>query len=228
MPAKPTPAFVINVRLSDELEPYPSDRPICDDALITGCSITDARLADGRAHLVDLEECRWTGGTLSGSTLTKLTATDQTFERTDLAVVKMPEASLTRVRLAQCRMSGIDLAGGTLQQVEVSDAVGDYLSLRMARLKQVRFDRCRLTHADFSGARFEQVVFNGCDLTDAEFHRVEVKHAWFVDCTWQRTGGIASLRGATIVHTDPTDAIALVTPLGEALGITVTSELETC
>ena len=225
MRSKPSPEFVINVRLPDELEAYPVDEPITDDALITRRSMTDVRLGDGRAHLVDLEECRWRGGTLGGSTLTKLTASDQSFVATDLALVKAPEASLTRVRLEQCRLSGLDLAGATAQHVQVDDAVADYLSLRMARLKQVRFDRCRLVHADFGGAVFEQVVFRGCDLTDADFHRVEIRHAWFIDCTWRRTGGIASLRGATIVHSDPLDAIALVAPLGDALGITVTSEL---
>lgn len=225
MRSTPSPGFMINVRLPEQLEPYPVDEPITDDALITRRSMTDVRLSEGRAHLVDLEECRWHGGTLSGSTLTKLTASDQAFSATDLALVKAPEASLTRVRLDQCRLSGLDLAGATAQQMEINDAVADYLSMRMARLKQVRFDRCRLTHADFGGARLEQVVFRGCDLTDADFHRVEVRHTWFIDCTWQRTGGIASLRGATIVHTDPMDAIALVVPLGDALGITVTSEL---
>jgi len=219
MRPKPSPEFEVNVRIPTTLEPYPPDEPIVDDALVTGRLVTEPRLADGIAHLVDLEECRWQGGTLSGSKLTKLTATDQQFTNTDLALVKMPEASLTRVRLEQCRLSGIDLAGATAQQVEVVDAIADYASWRMARLKQVRFDRCRLTSADFTGARFEQVVFRQCDLTDAEFHQVDVRHAWFIDCTWLRTGGIASLRGATIVHTDPTDALGLLSPLAAALGI---------
>lgn len=225
MRSTPSPDFEINIRLSDPLDPYPPDQPITDDDLISQRSMTDVRLADGRAHLVDLEECRWQGGTLSGTTLTKLTASDQSFAHTDLALVKAAESSLTRVRFDQCRLSGLDLAGATVQQVEVDDAIADYLSARMSRLKQVRFERCRLAHADFSGATFDQVVFRECDLTDAEFHRVEVRRAWFIDCTWLRTGGIASLRGAIIVHTDPMDALGLVSPLGEALGITVTSGL---
>ncbi|MGI8768796.1 MAG: pentapeptide repeat-containing protein [Propionibacteriaceae bacterium] len=217
MARTPRPDFQVSPRLGEDLTVF--DDAITDDLVVSARTLSGRGLGGSVAHLVDLEECRWERSSLADAHLTKLTATDQIFDNCDLALLKAPDASVTRAVLTQCRLSGVTMTGATLQHVEVTDAVADFAGFRFGRFKQVRFERCRLTNADFSGVTFDQVVFRDCDLTEAEFHQARVSSAWFINCRWDRSAGAESLRGATIAQSNPMDHLALLAQLAHALGI---------
>lgn len=193
-----------------------------DDEVFSGLLVDRVRVGAVRAELVEIDDSRLVGTALGGAELTKLALTDSIVESCDLAVMRAPDSSWTRVLVTESRLTGVQLTRAGLQQVEIADSPAADSQWRSASLRQVRFRDCVLTDADFGGASLTQVEFIGCDLSRADFSRVRVRGGTrFTDCTFTAATGLDSLRGAEIEFSDPSDALALVVPLAAALGLTV-------
>ena len=194
---------------------------LVDDAVLTGVEASHLQAPDATAELVELAECRFTGVSLARSVLPKIAVTDTELATCDLAVLRVEDSTWSRVRLTDSRLTGVQFAGATCQLVEHERCLATDGLWRFATLRKVRFVECTLTGADFTGSRFEQVEFRDCDLTGADFSQVRVAGARFDNCTFDRTRGLDSLRGAEIGFASDLDALGLVGPLAAALGIRI-------
>jgi len=204
---------LLATRPLDELE-------LVDDAVLSG---TDYGAVPGGvgavADLAEIEECRFSGTSLSGAVLRKLTISDTEFSACDLAVLAAEESGWTRVTVADSRVSGLHLSGATLQYVGFERSQAADSLWRFAKLKRVRFTECSLTGADFTGCSFEEVEFVDCDLTGVSFSQARVKGLRLRNCSFARVTGLTALRGATIVLADPLAGLDLLGPMAADLGI---------
>jgi uncharacterized protein YjbI with pentapeptide repeats len=192
---------------------------LADEGVHTGLRYAGLDLTGRRARLVDIEGCRFVDTTLATSRLEKATLLDSGFERCDLANLEVAKSSLTRCELVGCRATGLVLSGTLLRRVVLRECLADLSVWRFATLSGVELVDCRLQGADFVSADLGGAVFRRCDLTRAELSQVKARGAVFVDCTWDDVRGVASLVGATVVHSSPLDAHAFMVATAASLGI---------
>jgi uncharacterized protein YjbI with pentapeptide repeats len=128
--------------------------------------------------------------------------------------------------VSSCRLTGLSAPGLGLQHATFRDSVLDFASYRFAKFQRVELTDCRLQHADFVSADLSGTVFRRCDLTAAEFSQVTARGAVFVDCQWDGARGIASLAGATIANSSPTDNLTVAAAMAWALDITLGDPLD--
>jgi uncharacterized protein YjbI with pentapeptide repeats len=192
---------------------------VVDEGLLEGLELRGADLSGHVARLVDVVGCRFVEVRLSGATLDKTTLLDVELTRCDLANLTLDHSSLTRAELVGCRATGLIAGGLLLRNVELRECVADLSVFRFATFANVELVDCRLQGADFVSADLRGTVFRRCDLARAELSQVQAKGAVFVDCTWDEVHGIASLSGATVVHSSPVDAHAFMVATSAGLGI---------
>ena len=197
------------------------DDDLVDDALLQEVDWHDADLTERTARLVDLECCRLNGCRLTGSDIDKLTVSDSTLVRCDLANVSLHEAALNRVLFEGCRLTGATWSAAALRHVGFVDCVADLTSFRFASSLAVEFVDCRLTRADFGSTDLRGARFERCDLSGADFSHVRAAKAVFVDCTWEGVRGIANLTGAVVANASPLDMLTFTAGMAGALGITL-------
>ena len=190
-----------------------------DESLLSELALTDLDLGGLAAEHVEFSGCRLTGCKLSGSELDKLNLVDVRLDRCDLANARWADALMTRVAITSSRLTGLAGPGMNLQHVTVTDSVLDFVSFRFAKFVRVEFSDCRLANADFVAADLRGTVFRRCDLSAVEFSQVKATDAVFVDCQWDGTRGVASLAGATIANSSPTDHLAVAAAMAWALNI---------
>lgn len=217
------PSRRVHPRLPDTLAParLPDD-DLVDEALLRGLVFaSEVDLAERKARLVDIEECRFAGTPWAGSDLDKITVSDSIFDQCDLANTSWDHAGLQRIEVSGCRMTGAALPAVLLRHVLFRDCVADLSAWRSASCTKVEFVGCRLQRADFGSADLRGAVFRRCDLTGAELSSVRARGTVFVDCTWDQIRGIDSLSGATVTHRSPVDALTFTATMATALGITL-------
>lgn len=196
----------------------PRDR-LGDDAMLEALVFDRLGLAGSHARLVDIEGCRFTSTSWSGSDLDKVVITDSELVECDLATLRLEHSSLTRTRLRGCRMTGFVAPGAMMRQVLFEECLLDMASLRCARLDHVELRDCQVRQADLGGADLGGATFVRCDLTNADLSNASAQGAVFVDCTWDDVRGVASLAGARVAHTSPADGHAFMVALAGAVGV---------
>ncbi|MEV7231111.1 pentapeptide repeat-containing protein [Polymorphospora sp. NPDC051019] len=181
----------------------------------------DLDLSGRRAEAVEFTQCRMRHTTLAGTTLSRARLTDCLVESGDWANLRMPSATLLRVRAADSRMTGFALVDAVARDVVFEACRMDLSGWRFTRFTAVRFEGCNLTGADFTGADLGGAAFVGCDLTGARFDNATMTGTRFRDCVLLDVAGVTSWRGAVV---EAADLIQLAHVFAAALGVRIAPE----
>jgi uncharacterized protein YjbI with pentapeptide repeats len=150
------------------------------------------------AEDLEVNGCRVTGSSFSGTEFVRARFTDTVFERCDLAAAVFDHAVLTRVEFDNCRLSGADLSGSRLVDVRFGECRLADASLRMASGNRVRFEDCDLSRLDLYAAQLPGACFFGSDLAGAELSQATLTGARLHGSRFENLRGAEALRGTTI------------------------------
>jgi uncharacterized protein YjbI with pentapeptide repeats len=150
------------------------------------------------AEDLEVNGCRVTGSSFSGTELVRARITDAVFERCDFAATVFDHAVLTRVEFDNCRLSGTDLSGSRLVDVGFRECRMSEASLRMAAGARVRFEKCDLGSIDLYAAQLAGACFFDSDLAGAELSQATLTGARLHGSSFDNVRGAGALRGTTI------------------------------
>lgn len=194
------------------------DHDLESDAGYERLGFFDVDLSGRVAESVELTQCRMRNATLSGTVLDRVRLTDCLVETSDWANLRLPSATLLRVRLTGARMTGFNLVDAVARDVLFQDCRMDLSGWRFTRFTAVRFEGCNLTGADFSGADLTGAHFVDCDLTGARFDKATMTGTRFRRCVLLDVIGVTSWQGAVV---EAADLIQLAYVFAGALGVRV-------
>ncbi|MFG2019125.1 pentapeptide repeat-containing protein [Actinomadura geliboluensis] len=205
-------------RLPENLSPASlADRELTHDGKYLSLAFGPGRVTGADTENVEVERCRFTGGTLAGS-LVRAEITDAELTGCDLANLKLRDSHVSTTAVLDCRMTGMRLDDGALREVLFTGCRADLASFRFAQLREVVFRDCNLSEANFQNVELTRVQFERCTLTAAQFSGARLAQVRFSGCDLSGIGGIGSLKGAIMSRAD---AAAVLDQLAAALGITI-------
>ncbi|MEV0393963.1 pentapeptide repeat-containing protein [Polymorphospora rubra] len=213
-PARPKPPTALDAAVLP-------DHDLVTEGGYERLGFVDLDLSARDAESVEFTQCRLRNTTLSGTVLSRARLTDCLVETSDWANLRMPSATLLRVRLADSRMTGFTLVDAVARDAVFDGCRMDLSGWRFTRFTAVRFEGCNLTGADFTGADLGGASFVGCDLTGARFDNATMTGTRFRDCVLLDVAGVTSWRGAVV---EAADLIQLAHVFADALGVRITPE----
>jgi uncharacterized protein YjbI with pentapeptide repeats len=128
------------------------------------------------APQTEFEQCWFVGGDFSSADLTDKRFIDCLFERCNLSLAILANASLQNVTFRECKLSGVQFSAcrDMLFEVEFAHCQLPYASFHGKRMRSTRFTHCVLTEVDFSYTDLTEAVFQECSLNGAIFEQTQL------------------------------------------------------
>ena len=160
----------------------------------------DLRGADLRGAVLEgamLDNAQLAGVKLDGATLDRTSFAEVDFSGSDLRLVVLTNADLSRANFSRTNLSGVDLSDTDLERANLSNA-----NLQGAILDDSDLRGANLSNANLQGAKFYKTELIGANLSQANFSRADLRGADLIEVNL--TG--ANLSQANLEMADLTDA----------------------
>ncbi|TDD76691.1 pentapeptide repeat-containing protein [Actinomadura rubrisoli] len=214
LPKKPAPPKL-------PAAPAPAKLPehdLVDDGLYRELSFGPLDLSGRDAESVEIERCVFNGTLFPATVLERASVSDSTFDRCDLANLRLTSARTFTTVLSGSRMTGGAFTDCTFQDVVFDSCRADLAGFRFSTFRRAVFRDCNLEGVTFQNADVRGVRFEGCRLSGAQFSGATMTGARFSGCDLRGVGGVQSLRGAIVAAED---AAGLLSSLAADLDITI-------